>query len=195
MSAQAVVSQAVLEFGRDVRRDLSKTPQRELDSKYLYDDIGTALFETITLLPEYGLTRADERLLRAHAGDIVRRVARPAIVAELGSGSGRKTRWILEALARRDYTLYYPIDVSAAALHACKNELSAIDSVHIETVENTYIDGLRQIAAQRAPREKLFVLFLGSTIGNFERGPALAFLRAIRALLGPGDALLLGTDL
>src|SRR5215813_9930300 len=180
MSAQAVVSQAVLEFGRDVRRDLSKTPQRELDSKYLYDDIGTALFETITLLPEYGLTRADERLLRAHAGDIVRRVARPAIVAELGSGSGRKTRWILEALARRAYVLYYPIDVSASALHACRNELGTIDSVHIVEIEGSYTDGLREVTRRRSG-EPLLVLFLGSTIGNFERGPAEQFLREIRA--------------
>src|SRR5215813_3172491 len=164
MSAQAVVSQAVLEFGRDVRRDLSKTPQRELDSKYLYDDIGTALFETITLLPEYGLTRADERLLRAHAGDIVRRVPRPAIVAELGSGTGKKTRWILEALARRDYTLYYPIDVSSSALHACRTELRDIESTHIVEIESTYIDGLQQVVARRSAGEPLLVLFLGSTI-------------------------------
>jgi hypothetical protein len=69
-----------------------------LHSKYLYDSIGSALFEVITMLPEYGLTRADERLLRANAGEIVGKVPSPAIVAELGSGSGRKTRWILEAL-------------------------------------------------------------------------------------------------
>src|SRR5450432_3324476 len=119
-----------LEFAEDVRRGLSKTPQRELYSKYLYDEIGSALFETITVLPEYGLTRADERLLRAYAGEIVQRVPSPVIVAELGSGSGRKTRWILEALAKRDYTLYYPIDVSAAALKACNNEMATIDSVH-----------------------------------------------------------------
>jgi len=195
MLAPALDSQATLEFARDVRRSLSKTPQKELESKYLYDDLGTALFEAITLLPEYGLTRADERLLRAHAGDIVSRVPSPAIVAELGSGSGRKTRWILEALARRDYTLYYPIDVSALALHACQNELSAIDSVHIVGIESTYTAGLAEVTARRGRGESLLVLFLGSTIGNFERGPALEFLREIRALLLPGDALLLGADL
>jgi len=127
MFAQALDTQAALEFAADVRHYLSKTPQRELHSKYLYDDIGTALFEAITLLPEYGLTRADERVLRRYAPDIVRHVPSPAMVAELGSGSGRKTRWILEALARRDCTVYYPIDVSAAALHACRNELGTMD--------------------------------------------------------------------
>jgi L-histidine N-alpha-methyltransferase len=184
-----------LEFAQDVCRGLSKTEQRELDSKYLYDNIGTALFEAITLLPEYGLTRADERLLRVNAGDIVQRLPSPVIVAELGSGSGRKTRWILEALARRDYTLYYPIDVSAAALHACKNEMATIDSVHTVGIESTYIGGLKEVVARRTPGERLLALFLGSTIGNFERGPAACFLREIHSLLNPGDALLLGTDL
>ena len=106
MLAQALDTQAAQEFAADVRQGLTKTPQRELHSKYLYDAVGSALFEAITLLPEYGLTRADERLLRAHSSAIVRQLPSPTIVAELGSGSGRKTRWILEALARRDYTLY-----------------------------------------------------------------------------------------
>src|SRR5258708_7975457 len=131
MLAQAHEARATLEFASEVRLHLSKTPQRELHSKYLYDAIGSALFEVITLLPEYGLTRADERLLRAYSEDIVSRVPSPAIVAELGSGSGRKTRWILEAMAKRGYVLYYPIDVSAAALRSCRNELGAMDSLLI----------------------------------------------------------------
>src|SRR5215510_9234448 len=191
MSAQALDARATREFASDVRRDLSKTPQRELHSKYLYDSIGSALFEVITMLPEYGLTRADERLLRAHAGEIVSKVPSPAIVAELGSGSGRKTRWILEALTRRGYVLYYPIDVSASALHACRNELGTMDSVHIVDIEGTYTNGLREVTKRRSAGDSLMVLFLGSTIGNFERGPALDFLREVRALLAPGDTLLL----
>src|SRR6266568_1024349 len=194
MLAQALDTRARREFASDVRRDLSKIPQRELHSKYLYDAIGSALFEVITLLPEYGLTRADERVLMANAADIVGRLPAPPIVAELGSGSGRKTRWILEALARRAYVLYYPIDVSASALHACRNELGTIDSVHIVEIEAAYTGGLREVTRRRSG-EPLLVLFLGSTIGNFERGPAEQFLREIRALLCPGDALLLGTDL
>ncbi len=195
MPAPALDLQAAQEFAADVREGLTKTPQRELHSKYLYDAVGSALFEAITVLPEYGLTRADERLLRAHAGAIVRHVPSPAIVAELGSGSGRKTRWILEALTRRDYTLYYPIDVSAAALHACRNEVGALDSVHIVDIESTYMGGLKEVTARRTPGESLLVLFLGSTIGNFERGPGEEFLQEVRALLEPGDALLLGADL
>jgi L-histidine N-alpha-methyltransferase len=195
MLAQALDTQASRQFAFDVRYYLSKTPQRELHSKYLYDAIGTALFEVITLLPEYGLTRADERVLRSNADGIVKRLPPQTIVAELGSGSGRKTRWILEALTKRGYVLYYPIDVSASALHACKNELGTIDSVHIVEIEGAYIEGLKAVTARRSEGESLLLLFLGSTIGNFERGPAEDFLREIRALLRPDDSLLLGTDL
>jgi L-histidine N-alpha-methyltransferase len=195
MLAQALEARATLEFASEVRLHLGKTPQRELHSKYLYDAIGSALFEVITLLPEYGLTRADERVLRINAGDIVSSIRSPSIVAELGSGSGRKTRWILEAMAKRGYVLYYPIDVSASALRACRNELGTMDSLHIVDIENSYTAGLREVIARRSAGDSLLILFLGSTIGNFERGPALQFLREIRALLCPGDALLLGTDL
>src|SRR5215813_1674746 len=118
MLAQALDMRAKQEFASDVRRDLGKVPQRELHSKYLYDAIGSALFEVITLLPEYGLTRADERVLRANAAEIVGSLPSPPIVAELGRGSGLKTRWILEALARQAYDPYYPIDVAGSALHA-----------------------------------------------------------------------------
>jgi len=83
-----------------LRRLCRTHPARTEDtpSKYLYDDVGSALFEVISRLPEYGLTRADERLLRRHASEIVDSLATPVAVAELGSGSGKKTRWLLEAL-------------------------------------------------------------------------------------------------
>jgi len=99
MLNQAVVSDPVYQFAADVRAGLTKRDQKELPSKYLYDDIGSALFEVISVLPEYGLTRADERLLRRHAYEIVERLPSELVAAELGSGSGKKTRWILEALA------------------------------------------------------------------------------------------------
>ena len=97
--SQTVHTNTLREFAVAVRDSLGKVAQRELPSIYLYDEVGTALFEAITLLPEYGLTRAELRLLRRHTGAMVEHLPPPVAVVELGSGSGRKTRWILEALA------------------------------------------------------------------------------------------------
>jgi dimethylhistidine N-methyltransferase len=188
-------SPALLTFAAEVRAGLSKSGQRELPSIYLYDEIGTALFEAITLLPEYGLTRADERLMRRYAPDILERLAPPVAVAELGSGTGKKTRWVLEALARREPVSYFPIDISGAALVKCRQELSGLGAVSIVGLEKPYLDGLADVARLRRKGQTLLVLFLGSTIGNFERPAADEFLREIRKCLRPGDAMLLGTDL
>ena len=182
-------------FALDVRAGLTQPGQKELPSVYLYDALGSALFEAITLLPEYGLTRADERILRRHAGAIVERLPMPLVVTELGSGSGRKTRWLLEALARGGPVTYYPIDISATALARCKLELAEIGSIGVVGLEQPYLEGLAEVAARRSGGEALLVLFLGSTIGNFERAAGEDFLRAIRRSLCPGDGLLLGTDL
>ena len=182
-------------FARAVREGLSKPGQKELPSIYLYDEIGTALFETITLLPEYGLTRADERLLRRYAPTILEHLPPPVVVAELGSGSGGKTRWILEALARREPVVYYPIDMSPSALAKCQHTLSSLGSVSVVGLEKSYLEGLSEVAARRRMGETLLVLFLGSTVGNFDRAAAERFLCEIRQRLLPGDALMLGTDL
>jgi L-histidine N-alpha-methyltransferase len=178
-----------------VRAGLTRPGQKELLSKYLYDDVGSALFEVISRLPEYGLTRADERLLRRHASEIVDRLATPVAVAELGSGTGKKTRWVLEALCRRQPTFYYPVEISRSALAMCERELRDIDSISIVGFEREYLDGLLEVAAHRKVGQHLFVLFLGSTIGNFDRPAGVKFLAEVRRILEPGDSLLLGTDL
>ena len=195
MLVRAITPNPAYEFAEEVRLGLTKTGQKELPSKYLYDDIGSALFEVISHLPEYGLTRADDRLLRRHAQEIIERVPGPAVVAELGSGSGKKTRWLLEALSRRQRTFYHPIEISRAALIRCQQELRDLDSVSILGYEREYLDGLVEIAAHRKRGQHLFVLFLGSTIGNFDREAGMEFLAAIRRILRPGDSLLLGADL
>jgi L-histidine Nalpha-methyltransferase len=194
MLTHATTAQPDLEFAADVREGLAK-PQKELLSKYLYDDVGSALFEVISVLPEYGLTRADERVLRRNAYEIVERLPLPLMVAELGSGSGKKTRWLLKALARRQHTAYHPIEISPTALAMCKRELGDIDSLSIVGFEREYLDGLAEVAARRKPGQHVLVLFLGSTIGNFDRPAGNQFLRNIRETLRPGDSLLLGTDL
>ena len=120
---------------------------------------------------------------------------RPVVVAELGSGTGRKTRHLLEALSRSQSTWYHPIEISPTALALCRRELRDINSVSIVGFEREYLDGLREAAARRVKGEHLMVLFLGSTIGNFDAGAGGEFLVHLRESLQPGDSLLLGTDL
>lgn len=196
---QAAIAPTALDFTsqfvEDVRAGLEKPGQKELPSKYFYDAVGSALFEVISLLPEYGLTRAGERILRRHAEEITTRVPGPVVVAELGSGSGRKTRLILEALARRQPTLYHPIELSHTALAMCEREMNQLDSVSVLGFETSYLEGLRHAASRRESGQHLLVLFLGSSIGNFDRKPGEEFLWNIRQILTSGDALLLATDL
>ena len=195
MFAPGMEHAARTEFIRDVRAGLGKTGQKELPSSYLYDEIGAALFEAITLLPEYGLTRADARLLQRHSAELASKLPASLLVGELGSGSGTKTRWILEALAARRALYYFPIDISRSALVKCRGELGRIRGVTMEEVEQSYLEGLTAVVARRKRGQAVLVLFLGSTIGNFDREEAQKFLAAVRERLASGDALLLGTDL
>jgi L-histidine Nalpha-methyltransferase len=194
-STQGIARDPRADFARDVRDGLTKTGQKELPSKYLYDEIGSALFEAICLLPEYGLNRAGGRLMRTDADAVVRRLPSPVVVAELGSGSGTNTRWLLEALVRREPVHYFPIDISHLALSRCSQELGQIDSISLVGLERAYLDGLVEVAARRRTGECLLVLFLGSTIGNFDRPAAEAFLLQVRRILAREDFLLLAADL
>lgn len=187
--------QSVGSFAGEVRDGLGQDGQKTLPSKYLYDDIGSALFEAITRLPEYGLTRAEEGILRKHSREIAEWLTGHGMVAELGSGSGRKTRQILESLVHRKSMTYCPIEISSAALVSCERELDDLAHVSILGFEAEYLDGLRKAVAHRRSGDAVVVLFLGSSIGNFDRGPAEDFLRRIRQTIEPGDTLLLGTDL
>jgi L-histidine Nalpha-methyltransferase len=178
-------------FAEDVRRGLSATP-KELPPKYFYDEVGSALYEAITHLPEYGLTNADIRLLEKHARDAASRMPAGFAVAELGSGSGRKTRPVLEAARRNGRMVrYFPIDLSASALESCRVTLG--DVACVEPVLAAFLDGLERVREEH--REPLLVLFAGSSIGNFNPEEAREFLAAVRGTLDAGDALLLGVDL
>ncbi len=182
-------------FARDVRAGLTKPGQKQLSPEYFYDDLGTALFEAITHLPEYGLTRAEKRLLEQHSAEVLEYIAYPALVVELGSGNGRKTRLLLEALAARGALSYRPIDVSASALLKCRQGLSDLSGVTVNGVHAPFLEGLHSALADRQPGQNALVLFLGSTVGNFDRAQAEGFLSAIRGAVHAGDALMLGADL
>lgn len=195
MAAGAPVAQTIAEFASDVVLGLSHPGQKELPSKYLYDEVGSGLFDVICVLPEYGLSRAGMRLVERHSADVIERIPGRVIVAELGSGSGQKTRWLLEALARRQRVNYYPIDISGSALSRCTQELAQIEQVSIVGLERAYLDGLQEVVARRGEEERLLVLFLGSTIGNFDRPAGEQFLQDVRAILRKDDALLVATDL
>ena len=182
-------------MAEDVRAGLSRPGQKTISSRWLYDDVGSALFEAICHLPEYGLTRADARILEDHAAEIARLAGSRLRVAELGSGSAQKSRPLLTALARERPLTYLPIDISPAALRQCEVELARVPRLTVDAFEGEYLEGLSYAALSRRERERLLVLFLGSTIGNFDRLEAEEFLRQVRRILDPGDMLLLGTDL
>jgi L-histidine N-alpha-methyltransferase len=188
MYAQALDNQ----FAQDARHGLTAR-QKTLPCSYFYDDVGSALFEAITCLPEYGLTRADARVLCRHSEELVACLPGRVVVAELGSGSGAKTRPVLEQLRKRQAVVYYPIDVSGSSLARCVQELGRYGSIHPQ--QANYLDGLQSVAERRTKGQAILVLFLGSTIGNFTPEAALDFLYGIRQCLEPDDGLLLGTDL
>ena len=182
-------------FAADLRSGLRTDGQRTLPSKYLYDEVGSTLFEVICVLPEYGLTRADTRLLIRHAPSWVSQLPAKTCIAELGSGSSKKTRLILEALAQRQETTFFPIDISRAALAQCARELGDIPNLTISGLHMEYLPGLHEAKARRQKKGPLLVLFLGSTIGNFARDAGERFLRSVREQLSPGDFMLLSSDL
>jgi dimethylhistidine N-methyltransferase len=181
-------------FASDVAEGLARE-QKTIPASWLYDEVGSALFEAITLLPEYGLTRADAALLEASAHEISSRASHPELIVELGSGTGTKTRHILAAAAEHTRIEYAPIDISRAALDNCRAALGSLPRVTMLPVEATYLEGIDRALAQRPASQRALILFLGSTIGNFNREDAEIFLRRVRLRMMPGDSLLLGADL
>jgi L-histidine Nalpha-methyltransferase len=182
-------------FADDVRDGLSSTP-KHLYPKYFYDELGSQLFEAICLLPEYYLTRAENEILARHSDAIVSEVSAPKVsLLEMGSGSALKTRLVIEALLRKQSDLLYvPVDISATALETSSRVLlQSYPQLRIEAYAADYYDGLGALSATE--RGRTLALFLGSNVGNFDPAEARTFLGALRRVLAPGDALLLGADL
>ncbi len=179
------------ELLRDVRRGLAM-PQKELDPKYFYDDRGSELFEQITELPEYYLTRSERSLLLAEVPGIVAAM-HPRSLVELGAGSATKTRIILDAMQDSGAAKQYvPVDVSRDFLEDTATRLREIyPQLEVTTAVG---DFTRELKLPWLERPTLFA-FLGSTIGNFEFESAIRILRRIAAQMCPGDKFLLGADL
>lgn len=175
----------------DVERGLTSYP-KALPAKWLYDATGSALFESITRLPEYYPTRT-ERALLASCSTQIAATARARTVIELGSGSSDKTRLLLDSLlARQSLHTYVPVDVSASALRQAHAALSTdYAGLAITPLVSDFAAGLT-LPPSRGPR---LVVFLGGTLGNFLPWERAAFLGTLRPQMSPGDTLLLGVDL
>ncbi len=182
----------------DVRRDLQRSPKR-LQPRYLYDALGSQLFEAICELPEYRITRAELNLLATHAVAISAGVASPLTLVELGGGNGQKLALLVVALVDAGIDLRVElVDVSATALDLATRTLARFPQVSVTGHQATYEDGLRRIADQRAADARaggMMVAFLGSNIGNLDPAAARVFLANLRAALRVDDRLVLGTDL
>jgi L-histidine N-alpha-methyltransferase len=186
------------QFAIDVARDLQRRP-RQLQSQYLYDGLGSSLFEAICRLPWYRITRAEARLIARHAGDVTHRLgnrsAGEVTIVELGVGSGEKLAALIEALPAVLAPTVHLIDVSSAALDATAARLSGLSRAAITRHQETYERGLEIVGrTTRRDRRKL-VLFLGSNIGNFDAAASHDFVVSMRRAMAPGDLLLLGADL
>ncbi len=167
--------------------------RRELSSKWFYDTRGSQLFEAITRLPEYYPTRTEQALLERHTPRWMERV-RPACILELGAGSARKTRVLLDAMeAERPRGSYLPVDVSAEFLDATAEELRR--EYPDLTVEPVVADLSRPLRLDRSMPRPLLAALLGSTIGNFRPLAAVRLLGGLAGLMRPGDRFLMGADL
>ena len=184
----------VATFAEDVGRGLGMRPY-SLMPKYFYDDLGSALFEAITHLPEYYLTRVERDLLATYGSQIAAAFDEPLELLELGSGSATKTRLIIDAILARQNTLtFHPIDISPDALIESSEALvAALDSLHVRAYAGDYFTLLR--AKRVETRDRVLALYLGSNIGNFEPHQARELFGLLGDMLKPGDALLIGYDL
>ena len=181
-------------FAEDVGEGLDSSP-KYLPCLYFYDYIGSLLFEDICQLPEYYVTRTESEILKTYAEEIISYVSSDTLLVELGSGSCIKTQYIIEELLNQhDKVTYSPIDISKKMLkESSLSLLEQYDDLEIISVAAEYNEGLRQLDMQ-FDQPKL-ILWLGSSIGNFDQREAIAFLIKIAKTLSPKDFLLIGFDL
>jgi L-histidine Nalpha-methyltransferase len=182
-------------FARDVLEGLTRTP-KSLPCKYFYDEEGSRLFQQITDLPEYYLTRCEFEILQNNRRDLAARFAGTRFnLVELGAGDGRKTRVLLERFLEDGLDFrYVPIDICEAAVRDLIGNLRQCWAhLPCEALTAEYFEGLRWLSERKEQRN--LVLFLGSNIGNFSQSGMRVFLRNVREALNEGDLLVIGFDL
>ncbi len=180
-------------FATAVDRGLSAA-QKSLPSRFFYDPEGSKLFEQITELPEYYLTRIEHGIFERQAMSIIECAGTNLAMIEFGSGSSQKTRMLINAALKKQRELVYvPIDISKDFLRESARELlGEYKNLRINALASEYHDAIREIPRISGPR---LILFLGSNIGNFEEAEAQDFLHRLRAVMDPDDRVLVGIDL
>ena len=189
----SVASLTTEEDGQDVITGLTQTP-KSLPPKYFYDDHGSQLFEAITELPEYYLTRTERQILERSAGAIVDQVG-PCDFVELGSGSSSKTRILLDVYRQRRCSLrYVPVDVSGGILEeSARALLTEYPLLTVHGLVSTYESALANLPT--AAFSHRMIAFIGSTLGNLSPSRCQVFFQAVSQALAVGDYFLLGVDL
>jgi dimethylhistidine N-methyltransferase len=190
---RAVTATPDARFAEDVRSGLTATP-KALPCVYFYDARGSRLFEKITSLPEYYLTRAESEIINEHASEIAEMAPDPVQVVELGSGTSEKTVALLEALLGvNERVIYLPVDVCGDVLSRSAEWLGeTIPELEIRPVRARYRRGLQHINGDEG---KVLLVWLGSSIGNLGREEAASFLSCLSGQLATGDRMLIGIDL
>lgn len=184
---------AATSFADEVRTGLTAT-HKHLSSKYLYDDLGSVLFDAITKLPEYYLTRAETEILRDWGWEIVRALDGRVEFLELGSGSAAKTRLLIEEALRVQRSLRYaPIDISRDALESSSASLvGAYPGLTVRAYAGDYFAVLGSNVLKF--KDRVLAMLMGSNVGNYQPEAARDLVALIGKALRPGDGLLLGTD-
>lgn len=179
-------------LGEAVRESLRLTP-KSLPTRFLYDHTGSDLFERITCLPEYYLTRLETEILRTRCGEIIEEAGYDLTMVEFGSGSSIKTRILIEAaLDRQRHITYTPIDISEEFLRETADSLEARYSrLKVSALAAEYFDAIEHLPPHEGPR---LIMFLGSNIGNLTHAEANDFLTRLRKAMRPNDRLLIGVD-
>jgi uncharacterized SAM-dependent methyltransferase len=181
------------ELARDVRVSLLRQP-RSLPMKWMFDDVGSALFDAWSHLPESGMTRAEGRVLERNVDRIADALAPTSTAIEIGPATGRRKAALLAKIARRQPLAYTLVDRSDAMRRRALADLGGIANLAADGVRGPINDAIRAALSRRGPGAAL-ILWLGHGIGVYDPSAAESALARIRAMLAPGDAVLLGTDM